>query len=79
MDIEGAELEALEGARRMIMEFKPRLAISGYHKPEDLWELPNKLKELNPDYVLTFGHHTPIFGSRVFYAVNRAAFTGWIA
>ena len=73
MDIEGAEMSALAGAAGVIAEFKPRLAISAYHKPEDLWEIPRKLKELNPDYEIMFGHHTPIGWESVFYAVDRAA------
>jgi len=71
MDIEGAEMEALSGAAGVIGEFKPRLAISGYHKPQDLWEIPAKLKALNPGYEITFGHHTPIFWESVFYASDR--------
>lgn len=70
MDIEGAEMAALEGASRVIREFKPRLAISGYHKPEDLWEIPRKIKELNPNYKLYFGHHSPVQWESVFYAVD---------
>ncbi len=69
MDIEGAELEAIEGASNLIREFKPRLAISAYHKANDLWEIPEKLKSLNPDYELFFGHHSPIQWESVFYAV----------
>lgn len=73
MDIEGAEMEALAGASRVIGECKPRLAISGYHKPEDLWEIPARLKALNPGYEITFGHHTPIGWESVFYAIDREA------
>jgi len=40
MDIEGAEHEALLGAREMIARFHPGLAISVYHRPEDLWQIP---------------------------------------
>lgn len=76
MDIEGAEMEALSGAAGVIGEFKPRLAISGYHKPQDLWEIPAKLKALNPDYEITFGHHTPIFWESVFYASDRGTGKG---
>jgi FkbM family methyltransferase len=71
MDIEGAEMDALTGAANVIGEFKPRLAISGYHKPQDLWEIPTRIKELNPGYELTFGHHTPIGWESVFYAMNK--------
>lgn len=72
MDIEGAEMDAIEGAQNVIRTFKPRLAISGYHKPADLWEIPQKLKSLNPGYELTFGHHSPVQWESVFYAVNRS-------
>ena len=68
MDIEGAEMAALEGASQVIREFKPRLAISAYHKPEDLWEIPHKLKEQNSDYRLFFGHHSPVSWESVYYA-----------
>jgi FkbM family methyltransferase len=73
MDIEGAEMQTLAGAANVIREQKPRLAISGYHKPEDLWEIPAKLHELNPAYELTFGHHTPIHWESVFYATMQHA------
>lgn len=39
MDIEGAEGQALVGGRRLIEKYRPRLAISAYHRPRDLWEL----------------------------------------
>lgn len=70
MDIEGAEMAALAGAANTVREFRPRLAISGYHKPEDLWEIPERILQLNPDYRLAFGHHTPITWESVFYAVD---------
>lgn len=69
MDIEGAEMDALQGASQVIREFKPRLSISAYHKPEDLWDIPQKLKAQNGDYNLFFGHHSPIQWESVFYAV----------
>jgi len=71
MDIEGAEPEAIDGAARVIREFSPRLAISAYHQPHHLWQIPLKLKEINPGYDLYFGHHSPVFWESVFYAVQR--------
>jgi FkbM family methyltransferase len=50
MDIEGAEIEALEGARLTINTHRPRLAISGYHRPSDIWTIPQKIKEICPKY-----------------------------
>lgn len=68
MDVEGSEIKALNGASQTVREFKPRLAISAYHKPEDLWEIPHKLKSLNNNYKLFFGHHSPVQWESVFYA-----------
>jgi len=50
MDIEGAELEALKGAKRIIKTYKPDLAICVYHDPIHLVEIPLYLKELVPEY-----------------------------
>lgn len=57
MNIEGAELDALEGARRTIQSFAPKLAISAYHRPSDLWEVPAKIKSLRDDYRLFLRQH----------------------
>lgn len=40
MDIEGAEYDALLGAQRLITTHRPGLAISVYHRPEHLWQIP---------------------------------------
>jgi FkbM family methyltransferase len=46
MDIEGSELSALRGAEVIIRRDKPILAISIYHKPGDLVEIPSYLFSL---------------------------------
>ena len=40
MDVEGSELESLKGSSKTIRKYRPRLAISLYHKPEDVFEIP---------------------------------------
>jgi FkbM family methyltransferase len=51
-DVEGAEWEALKGAEELIRRAPPVLAVSIYHQPDDLWQLPLYLKSLNPRYSL---------------------------
>jgi FkbM family methyltransferase len=46
MDIEGAEYEALLGARGIISKYRPGLAISLYHRPADLWQIPLLISEI---------------------------------
>jgi FkbM family methyltransferase len=49
MDIEGAEIEALQGAQHIIQKYKPGLAISVYHFPSHIWEIPLFVKSMMPD------------------------------
>lgn len=61
MDVEGAELAALHGAEQTIRSHRPGLAISLYHRPADLWEIPQLLDRwhLNYDFHLRcHGHNT---------------------
>jgi len=69
LDIEGAEMEALEGAKEMIKFFKPQLAISIYHKKEHLYEIPELLKELHPGYKFKLGFYTCTFIDTILYAI----------
>lgn len=68
MDIEGAELEALEGAKNTIVKSKPKLAICLYHKPDDLWKIPLYLKKLVPEYKFYIRHHSKVRWETVLYA-----------
>ena len=69
MDIEGAELKALEGARECILKYSPRLAICIYHKAEDIYEIGNYILSLNPDYKLYIRHYTTCMWETVLYAI----------
>ncbi len=69
MDIEGAEIQALYGARQCITRSHPKLAISAYHAIEHLWEIPLLIKELNPDYQIFYRHHCWNMCDTVCYAL----------
>lgn len=70
MDIEGSELNALRGAARTILEYKPRLAICVYHKPEDILEIPAYILNLVPEYKLYLRHYSNYFATEtVLYAI----------
>ena len=56
MDIEGAELKALEGAVETISRFNPRLAITLEHRREDQADIPAFLNKKWPDRPVTLAH-----------------------
>jgi len=55
MDIEGAEREALAGARETLKTWKPRLMLDYYHRPDDAQVLPRVIAEARADYSTTCG------------------------
>ena len=56
MDVEGNELKAISGAGRTIKAYKPKMLVSCYHRSEDLFTLPLKISEINPDYKVYMRH-----------------------
>lgn len=68
LDVEGGELQALQGAEQCIASRKPKLMISMYHKPEDNWEIPRYIRSIAPDYRLWLGHHMFMGIETVLYA-----------
>lgn len=73
MDIEGAELKALQGAEKTIRHNLPTLAISIYHSDQDLLEIPLWILSLNLNYKYYVRHHGVAFAEVVFYAVKNQA------
>ena len=72
MDIEGAEMEALAGAKKSIQRFRPKLAISVYHRLQDLWEVPKWLDALDLGYDLYLRHFTIHQEETVLFARARS-------
>lgn len=69
MDIEGAEVPALQGATEIIKKYKPKMALSAYHKLNDLFMLPSTLLSICPEYSLYLRHHSIDFCETVLYCV----------
>ncbi len=59
MDIEGAEISALLGAKRRIREDFPKLAICTHHIMSDMWEIPRLIDEIHPGYRFFIRHYYP--------------------
>ena len=72
MDIEGAEMHALQGASNTIKQFKPKLAICVYHDLSDFWTVPQFVRSLGLDYEFYFGHYTPHAEESVVFGRPRA-------
>ncbi|MCX7971172.1 MAG: FkbM family methyltransferase [Negativicutes bacterium] len=70
LDVEGMEREALDGGRQTIVSQRPALAVSVYHRTDDLWAIPVMIAREFPWYRLYLGHHRSFcWGETVVYAV----------
>jgi len=72
MNIEGAEIDALRGAEQTIRKYRPKLALSVYHRPADLWQIPQLVQEISPDYRLHLRQHDGGIIETVLYALPSA-------
>lgn len=68
MDIEGAESYALRGAEQSLRRFRPRLAISVYHAPGDLWSIAQWIDSLGLGYRFHLDHYTIHYEETVLFA-----------
>lgn len=72
MDIEGAERMAILGARQSIVKWVPRMAISVYHRREDLFDLLLLIRSIAPQYQFFMRHYTDNQTETILYAVNKS-------
>ena len=75
MDIEGAELDTLSGATRIIRDESPVLAICCYHRQDHLWKIPLFIHSQNAGYRFHLRPHDREMWDLVCYAIppHRAA------
>ncbi len=69
MDVEGWESNVIEGARNIIKEHKPNLAICVYHKCDDFWAIPEKVLSIRDDYKIYLRHYTEGITETVMYFI----------
>lgn len=69
MDVEGFEKEALLGTKKHIQTTKPKLAISAYHRPNDVWKLVETIKSIRDDYKFFLRVYHSSYCEAVLYAV----------
>lgn len=70
MDIEGAEIDALNGATESISRHLPKLAISAYHRQEHIWEIPLLVHSLSSAYRFHLRRYHPrVLDDLVLYAI----------
>lgn len=71
MDIEGEEINALNGAKETIFSSNSNLAICVYHYINHFWEIPNMLHSWNINYKFYMRTHSSGCMETVLYAVKK--------
>ena len=66
-DIEGMEMPMLRGARHTIQTYRPKMALSVYHEPTDLFEIAEYVKDAAPGYRMALRHHAASLVDSVLY------------
>ena len=69
LDIEGAEPDALLGARSVIKQHSPLLAVCVYHQQDHLWRIPSLIRSLSSRYRFFLRAHNEEGWELVCYAV----------
>lgn len=68
LDVEGHEMAALAGAESCLRRHRPRLAIAGYHRWDDVWRIPRYIRDLDLGYRIAYRVHAHNTFESVFYA-----------
>ncbi len=71
LDIEGAEIDALNGCKETCKKFAPTLAVCIYHKENDFITIPQKILELDPAYRFYLKHNSNTFNETVLFAIKK--------
>lgn len=71
MDVEGAEAAVIAGARRVIETHHPKIAVSVYHRPADLVDIPGRVLAIRDDYEIALRHYTEGFTETVMYFLPK--------
>jgi FkbM family methyltransferase len=77
MDIEGAERQALEGARDTVARFRPKLAIALEHRPDDLRDIPALIVRQWPSARVTCGPCSLVRSTQVFRVQPEVMFAAF--
>lgn len=71
MDIEGAEMDALVGAKQVIKKHLPILAVCAYHKQEHLWEIPLLIQSFSNEYEFFLRRYSDECWELICYAIPK--------
>jgi hypothetical protein len=71
LDVEGAEMETLQSMKELIKNNLPKMAISVYHKPNDMVDIPVYIRSLTDGYNLYLRHHSNWRWETVLYCVKK--------
>jgi FkbM family methyltransferase len=72
LDVGGAELDALDGARVLILRARPRLAVCAYHRCDHLWCVADSIGGLDAGYAVHLRAHAHSGFDAVVYGVQPA-------
>jgi FkbM family methyltransferase len=56
MDVEGEEVGAISGAKQTILNCKPKMLISAYHRTDDFIKIPQTVLNIRDDYKIYLRH-----------------------
>jgi len=69
MDVEGAEIDAIEGCREVLLVDRPILAVCVYHAQDHLWKIPLQLSKISHDTQYFLRPHMAECWDTVCYAI----------
>lgn len=69
LDIEGSDQDAIEGAKKLILDSKPILAICIYHKAEDWYKISKQILDIYNEYKIYLRHYMEGISETVMYFI----------
>lgn len=74
MDVEGYEVEVLLGAKETIKRYKPNLAITCYHYPQDIFEIMNTVINIHMYKNIALRHYSTGINDYVLFFSDTQSF-----